>query len=76
VSRGTCQTHRFHDGECLRIEDIDGRGLSAQDKTGGRGLVGVGLLQGGNARHDSLTFEWKRAVSVNECLKKYFVKEF
>ena len=68
VRRRRRQRHRLHDGEGLRVEDVDGGGLGPQDEAGDGALLGVALLQGRDARDYGLTLQREALVEVHEGL--------
>ena len=61
--------HGVHDREGLGVEDVDGAGLGAEDEAGDGALLGVALLQGGDARDHGLTLERETLVEVDEGLR-------
>ena len=64
------ESHRLHDGEGFRVEDVDGRGLGAEDEAADGRVVGVRLLERRDRSHDRLTLQRERAVRVDERLKR------
>ena len=62
--------HGVHDGEGLRVQDVDSRGFRPQHQAAHGRLLRVGLFQGGDARHHRLPLQGKPAVQLDEGLKK------
>ena len=70
VGRLAGHGHRVHDGEGLRVQDVDGRGLGAEDEAAHGSLLGVGLLQGGDASDDRLSLQREPTVQLYERLNE------